>query len=93
MLETKTNYIPSFYKVENPYLDRDDSEKDNFWTNLVKATGVFFTLSFIVFFVVNYPFIKSQLIDWKNQKQITAEYQAIIKKQDEEVYKEGKEKK
>lgn len=85
MIETKINYIPSFYKVENPYLDQDDSKKDNFWTSLIKATGIFFTISFIVFFIVNYSFIKAQLVDWRNQKQITAEYRAIIEKRKEEI--------
>ena len=93
MIETKTNYIPSFYKIENPYLDGDDIKEDNFWMNLIKATGIFFTFSFIVFFVVNYSFIRSQLIDWKNQKEITTEYKAIIKKREGEVYKKDRENK
>lgn len=95
MIETKTNYIPSFYKIENPYLDQDESEKDTFWTSLVKATGIFFTISFIVFFVVNYSFIKAQLVDWRNQNQITTEYNAIVndKKRDGEVYEKNEKKK
>jgi hypothetical protein len=94
MTETKMHYIPSFYKVENPYLDQDDSKRDNFWTSLVKATGIFFTISFIVFFIVNYSFIKTQLIDWRNQKQITAEYKAITtKKRDGEINEDNQRKK
>ena len=93
MIETKTDYIPSFYKIENPYLDEDDIKEDNFWMNLIKATGIFFTISFIVFFVVNYSFIRSQLVDWKNQKKIATEYKAIIKKREEEVYKKDRENK
>lgn len=36
------------------------------WKLLLKATGIFLMITFIVFFVANYQFIRSQIVDWKN---------------------------
>ncbi|MEA2006981.1 MAG: sortase [Patescibacteria group bacterium] len=36
------------------------------WKLLLKATGIFLTITFIVFLVANYHFVRSQILDWRN---------------------------
>ncbi|MDD3607950.1 MAG: sortase, partial [Candidatus Moranbacteria bacterium] len=48
--------------------------KPSFWLVLAQATGIFILITFIVFFVANYQFIKSQLLDWNNEKKSQIAY-------------------
>lgn len=53
----------SIYEKEAKILQQED--QSNFWLLLFKASGIFMVMTSIVFFVVNYPYIKSQLADWR----------------------------
>ena len=44
--------------------DFKTSVKDPFWKNLFQTGGVFIFLTFVVFFMINFRFISSQLVDW-----------------------------
>jgi LPXTG-site transpeptidase (sortase) family protein len=43
-------------------------KKSSFWLTLLQASGIFVLITFIVFAVANYQFIKSQLLDWQKEK-------------------------
>lgn len=49
-------------------------KKPSFWLVLAQASGIFILITFIVFFVANYQFIKSQLSDWNNEKKSQIAY-------------------
>ncbi|MEA1926488.1 MAG: sortase [Patescibacteria group bacterium] len=38
------------------------------WKLLLEASGVFVVITFIVFFIANYQYIQSQLVDWRQVK-------------------------
>jgi len=64
-MQTKTEQFPSFYEVLGIREEKKDNSLKNFFIAIAKSTGIFFLISFIVFFIVNYQFVKSQVIDWR----------------------------
>lgn len=41
---------------------------------LAQLSGIFLTITFIVFFVVNYQFIKNQIVDWRKEEEDYEKY-------------------
>ena len=60
-----SNKFKSIYEIEAIDLERVSVKQPSFLIMLLKASGIFVTITLIVFFVVNYQFIKAQMIDWK----------------------------
>lgn len=65
-MQTNTRQFPSFYEMTELDDEKNNSLK-RFFITLAKSTGIFFLISFIVFFIVNYQFVKSQIVDWSGR--------------------------
>lgn len=61
------------YQEEAEGLIQRKSWKSLFLT-LAQLSGIFLTITLVVFFVVNYQFIKSQIVDWKKGEEDYAKY-------------------
>ena len=57
-------YYKDFYHVEAQNFDVT-VEEESLFVVLLKATGIFFLITFIVFGIANYQFVKAQLLDWR----------------------------
>lgn len=57
----------SLYEIEAVDFKGSSGKQSSFWMLMLKASGIFITMTLIVFFVVNYQFIKAQMIDWKGE--------------------------
>jgi sortase (surface protein transpeptidase) len=62
--------MENFSFFHNPpfFEEKNEAGLKEFFVTLVKSTGLFFLMSFVIFFVVNYQFIKSQIADWKSSE-------------------------
>ncbi len=57
----------SIYDLEaEEFAPQAQRQHTSLWKLLLKATGIFLTITLIVFFVANYQFIRSQVVDWRN---------------------------
>jgi LPXTG-site transpeptidase (sortase) family protein len=54
-----------FYQVEAEDF-AIEPENPSLFVTLLKATGIFFLITFIVFGITNYQFIKAQIVDWRS---------------------------
>jgi LPXTG-site transpeptidase (sortase) family protein len=69
-----TNNIKNFvtlYDIEAQGFDGDLTEAHaapSLLRFLLKATGIFLTITFVVFFITNYQYIRSQIVDWRQGK-------------------------
>lgn len=59
------NYYQDFYHIEAEKFTSPVKESP-LWLSLLKATGIFFLVTFIVFGITNYQFIQAQIADWRN---------------------------
>ena len=64
-MTTGSLYYKDFYHVEAQEFDVSVDESSLFMS-LLKATGIFFLITFIVFGITNYQFVRAQLADWKS---------------------------
>ncbi len=60
-------YYKDFYHIEAQDFNVS-IEKPSLAMSLLKATGIFFLITFIVFGITNYQFIHAQVVDWKSGK-------------------------
>lgn len=61
------------YQIEAERIVQQKSWKSLLLT-LAQLSGIFLTITGVVFFVVNYQFIKSQIVDWKKGEEDYAKY-------------------
>ncbi len=78
---SKDNF-PVFYQIQENHLEQLAKERDNFWLILLKSTGIFITISLIVFFVVNYQFLFAQFSDYFKQKTNLVDYSGYLEDED-----------
>lgn len=67
METNKIQNFRTFYDIEAQSFDvgSPSSELPSLGMLLLKATGIFLTITFVVFFIVNYQYIRSQIFDWR----------------------------
>ena len=58
-------YYKDFYHVEAQNFDVS-VENESLFMVLLKATGIFFLITFIVFGIANYQFVVAQISDWRD---------------------------
>ncbi len=66
-MEIHSKHLPDFYQIDELDVGENKSLL-SFFLSIIKATAIFFVITVIVFFVVNYPFIRSQIVDWQKAK-------------------------
>lgn len=62
----KKGHYPSFYQIQEEQFKRINQDANAFWLVLLKSTGIFFLMTFIVFGIVNYKYLLAQFKDLKN---------------------------
>jgi len=65
-MTTQSLQYKDFYHVEAQEFDVF-VEEPSLFISLLKATGIFFLITFIVFGITNYQFIQAQLADWRGK--------------------------
>jgi len=60
--------IYHIYELEANDFQVAAAQASDWWQTLLKVSGIFFTITIIVFFITNYPYIRSQLEDWEREK-------------------------
>ncbi len=65
-METANQF--TIYDIEAEEFSQEPEKKSSLFVVLIKATGIFFTITLIVFGIANYPYIKSQLVEWRREQ-------------------------
>jgi LPXTG-site transpeptidase (sortase) family protein len=65
-MTTQSLQYKDFYHVEAQEFDVF-VEEPSLFISLLKATGIFFLITFIVFGITNYQFMQAQLADWRGK--------------------------
>ena len=65
-MTTQSLQYKDFYHVEAQEFDVF-VEESSLFISLLKATGIFFLITFIVFGITNYQFMQAQLADWRGK--------------------------
>lgn len=73
-MQTEIKDIYNLYQLEAENIEAPVKKGPSFWFIMLQATGIFFVITMIVFFVANYQFIKSQLVDWQKKETEKNEY-------------------
>lgn len=76
MEANKIHNFVTLYDIEAQSFDVGFAEEEpSFWLLLLKATGIFFVITIIVFCIANYQYIRSQLFDWRQSAKTKINFQ------------------